>query len=141
MKELSKAEYESQDIQKQQLDNLQTQTKSMLDIQSLVAATAEKSGINLDTVEFTLSGDTLATSLGNKTALEGRIKAQKAAEEKRKQEEKEKAQKDAMEGKSPLGPQIFDNSTYAPQQSNITVQQFGTFFSPAAQAISDNNNT
>lgn len=141
MKELSKAEYENQDIQKQQLDNLQTQTKSMLDIQSLVAATAEKSGVNLDTVEFTLSGDTLATSLGNKTALEGRIKAQKAAEEKRKQEEKEKAQKDAIEGKSPLGPQIFDNSTYAPQQSNITVQQFGTFFSPAAQAISDNNNT
>ena len=141
MKELSKAEYENQDIQKQQLDNLQTQTKSMLDIQSLVAATAEKSGVNLDTVEFTLSGDTLATSLGNKTALEGRIKAQKAAEEKRKQEEKEKAQESAMEGKSPLGPQIFDNSTYAPQQKKVIIQQFGAYFSPDAQAISDTNKT
>lgn len=135
MKELSKAEYESQDIQKQQLDNLQTQTKSMLDIQSIIAATAEKSGVDLDTVQFSLSGDTLATSLGNKTALEGKIKAQKAAEEKRKQEERERAEKAALEGKSPLGPQIIDGRVDGRNMSTTSIAYYGSWQNPEATTI------
>lgn len=137
MKELSKAEYESQDIQKQQLDNLQTQTKSMLDIQSIIAATAEKSGVDLSTLKFSLTGDTLGTALGNKTAMEGKIKEQKEEEEKRKQEE----EKSRTNHRSPDIPTVVDysQSMWAPQSNKTENHIHMVGPTLEAKTVSDNN--
>lgn len=135
LKEQSELAYKNQEIQDKLLDNAETQTKALLDIQAISRVVAEQGGVDLSGVNFSLANDNLGNRFGNRTSIEAGIKEKIRLEEKRKQEEKEKAQKAAMEGKSPLGPQIIDGRVDGRNMSTTSIAYYGSYQNPEATTI------